>query len=108
MNSSFTYEDLLAVLRNVGQTETAALFTEWRSYVEPKLSPLLPKIGARLIEKGLWSSGSTFTPQEEEALVYLRQMDKALKAGGSEACMALWRQFVSVPHSRDALAAIAA
>ena len=106
--TTFTFEDLLGVLQQAGMQETADLFATWRSYVEPRLASMLPKMGARFQQKGLWAAGETFTAEERTALPFLRQLDDALRAGGSEAAMQMWREFMASPPARDALAAVAA
>jgi len=105
---TFTFDQLLILLRSIGKSELAALFDKWRGWVEPQLGPLLPKIGARALEKGLWKPDVAFTPAEERAIPYLRQMNAALEKGGSEEAMRVWRELVSRPDSREALAGIAA
>lgn len=110
---TFTYDDFLTFARSLNP-EAAALFAKYRALQEPKLAPMLPKLGAKLREKGLWPPGGAsgdddgFSAEERAALVYLRQLNEALKTGGSEAGMQLWRDLVARPESRNALAAVAA
>ncbi len=110
----FTYDDLLAILRKADMTDMADRWQRLRHRIEPQIrDDLLPMLGQKALEKGLWAppgggDASTFSGAEVEALPLLRELDAALQAGGAEAAMALWRQFVTDPGKRAALAGVAA
>ena len=103
----FSFDQFSAFLRDRGMERLAFLLEKYGDSDERReLDSMLPAIGKRLREKGLLpevAAGPEFTPAEERALVYLRELDAALSAGGHDAALAKWTELVKDPTARAAL-----
>ncbi len=101
----FTVADFVRVLQGMNQFLLAEIILEFPEEVEPYLD----KIQAKLIEKGVIPAAAApadFTPSEQAVLPLLRELDNALRSGGSEAALEAFRRMANDPTQRSLLRAV--